>query len=289
MCRSTVGFDMNNAIDTSFTFCCSLWISVFSLTMSENVNLRLARRTDLPAMARIANAANAGSELHRRMAPLQDQHPLAHYHWRLNLLRERLVTPNMRIMVAEDPSTHAILGFACWSIEGSDSALYKQWVGQSTWSDWLEGTLVWAERTWCKYAMDRSIDYGFMDRFMAVFQGPDQPTHPDCLHVHLINISPDAQFRGVGRSLIDWGKTLAASEELPLYLEANLEATGFYEKGGFSRLSQELMISPGGQEPIRLPRYVWEGEQKAGHWLERDADFSGSGDRWRWKDSCLHN
>lgn len=258
-----------------------------SLKMSDNVTLRFAQRSDIPELARIGNAANSGSVLHRRMAPLQDRYPTSHYHWRLNIIRERFAKPDMRMVVAEDSISGEILGLACWGVMGQETALYKKWVVEGTWSDWLESKLIWAERKWCRYVMDQSIDYEFLNSFMAVFQGPDQPAHPACLHVHLIVVAPNAQSRGIGRILIDWGKELATKEELPLYLEANLEATGFYEKGGFSRLSRELVVSPDGQESIRLPVFAWEGEGREGRWLERDVDFPGPGERWKWRDDVL--
>jgi hypothetical protein len=87
--------------------------------------------------------------------------------------------------------------------------------------------------------------------------------------------------------LVDWGKELAVREELPLFLEATLEATGFYEKSGFSRLSKDLVVSPDGQEPMRIPVCVWEGKQREGRWLERDENFDGSEERWKWRDDVL--
>lgn len=255
--------------------------------MSSNVTLRLAQRFDIPALANIANAGNAQSALHRRMAPYQDQNPIDYYHWRLNIIRQRFATPDLRTIVAEDSSSSEILGQASWVVEGSDTALYKKWVGERTWADWLEGKLVWAEKTWCQYVMNKSIDYTFLSSFMAAFQGTEQLVQPACLRLHMIVVEPSTQSRGVGRMLIDWGKELAVREGLPLYLEATLEATGFYEKGGFSRLSKDLIISPKGQEPIHLPIFVWEGKQREGRWLERDGNFDGAGERWRWRDDML--
>lgn len=255
--------------------------------MSSNVTLRPAQRSDIPTLAHIANAANAQSGLHRRVALYQDQNPIGYYHWRLNIIRQRFATPDLRTIVAEDSSSGEILGLASWVVEGSDTALYKDWVGESTWADWLEGKLIWVEKTWCRYVMDRCIDYKFLDRFMAAFLGTEKAVRPACLHLHLIVVEPSTQSRGVGRMLVDWGKELAVREGLPLFLEANLEATGFYEKGGFSRLSKDVVVSPDGQEPVRIPVFVWEGKQREGCWLERDRNFKGGEERWRWRDDVL--
>lgn len=257
--------------------------------MTSNVNLRLAQRSDIPTLAELANAGNAQSALHRRMALYQDQNPMGYYYWRLNIIQERFATPNLRTIVAEDSSSGEILGQAAWVVEGSDTNLFKEWVSRGTWWDSLERRLLWAEKTWGRYVTDKSIDYKFFNSFMAAFQGNEQSAHPACLRCHMIVVKPSIQSRGVGRRLIDWGKELAIQEGLPLYLEATLEATGFYDKGGFSRLTEEFVISPNGPEPFRLPVYVWEGKQREGRWLERDRNFDGSGERWKWRDDVLSN
>ena len=255
--------------------------------MAGNVTLRLARRADISELAGIANAGNAQSALHRRMAPRQDDLPLDYHRWRVNIFRERFATPNLRTVVAENADSGELLGVACWAVEGSDTALYKRWVGESTWADWVEGKLVVVERTWDRWVMDKSIDYAFLSHFLAAFLGRDHPARPPCLHCHMIVVKPSTQSRGVGSKLIDWAKQLSVEEDLPLFLEATLEATAFYEKGGFARLSKDVLVSPEGQEPIRIPAFVWEGEQRQGDWLERVEDTTETGQRFKWRDDVL--
>lgn len=96
----------------------------------STITLRAAQRSDIPTLARIANAANASSALHRRFAPRQDQYPLDYYRWRLNLIRERFTTPDLRTIVAVGP-IGAILGLASWAVEGENTALYKEWLGST--------------------------------------------------------------------------------------------------------------------------------------------------------------
>ena len=122
---------------------------------------------------------------------------------------------------------------------------------------------------------------------MAAFEGNKQVEQPPCLHPHLIAVDPSVHSRGVGRILVDWGKELAVAEKLPLYLESNLEATGFYEKIGFARLSEDVVVGADGQKPMRIPLYAWEGEQREGHWLERIGNQDESEGRWRWKDDKM--
>lgn len=255
--------------------------------MSNEIILRPARRSDIPDLARVGNAANAKSALHKRMAPYQDKYPLDYYQWRLDIVRQRLAAPDTRTIVAEDSLTGEILGQASWAVEGTETALYKEWASEYTWLDWLEGKMVSVQKSWSQYFADRSIDHQFLTRFMSAFLGSDRAARPPCLHLHMIVVAPNAQSRGVGRMLVDWGKDLAMKEDLPVFLEATLEATGFYEKGGFSRLGHDVLVSPDGQDPLYIPAFAWEGEGREGRWLEHDASEGAFNQRWKWKDDVL--
>ncbi|KAG8631624.1 hypothetical protein KVT40_000764 [Elsinoe batatas] len=247
--------------------------------MASNLTLRPARRSNISNLAHLGNAANAQSALHRRMSPGRDIYPTSYYLWRLNIIRERFATPNLRSMVVEDTFTGEILGLSCWTVEGPKTPLYKGWVSESSWTDWLERKLIGIEKMYGRYVSDRATDYAFLDRFMAAFLGQDQMAHPPCIRLHMIVVDPSKQSKGVGKMMIDWGKELALKEDLPMYLESNLEATGFYEKGGFSRLEEDMVVDVDGDEPFRIPVFVWEGEERRGRWLEPFA----SGVRWRWR------
>ena len=250
--------------------------------------LRPAVRPDTSALTHLANAANARSVLHKRIAPRQQEHATDYYLWRRNIVRQRFATPELRTIVAEDPSTGKLLGQASWAVEGSDTALHKKWVAESsTVMTWLEAKLIEAEKMWCRYVTDKSVDYAFLDGFMAAFLGTARAVRPACLHLHLIVIDPDAQGKGVGRKLLDRGKELAVKEDLPLFLEATLEAVGFYEKSGLSRLSHDVAIEVEGQEAILIPAFVWEGEERKGRWLEPDEDEGVPEGRWKWRDDVL--
>lgn len=254
---------------------------------SNNITLRPAQRPDIPALARLANASNARSALHKRIAPRQHEHASDYYLWRLNIVRQRFATPDLRTIVAEDPSTGEILGQASWAVEGSNTALYKRWTSESTWLDVLEGKLIWVEKMWARYVTDKSVDYAFLDGFMAAFLGTARAVRPACLHCHLIVIDPATQGKGLGRMLIDWGKELAVKEGLPLFLEATLEAVGFYERGGFKRLGRDVAIEADGQETIDIPAFVWEGEGREGRWLEPDNGDGVPEGRWKWREDVL--
>ena len=255
--------------------------------MSGNIVLRPATRSDTSDLALIANAANEQSALHRRIALHQEQFPSDYYRWRLNIIRQRFATSDLRTIVAVDSTSGEILGQASFAVEGSDTALYKRWLRESSWMNYLEEKLILAEKWWCRYVTDRSVDYRFLDGFMAAFLGSERPARPSCLHCHLIAVNPKTQTRGVGRMLMDWGKKLAVAEDLPLYLESNLEATGFYEKIGFARLGEDCVIDPDGNEAFRIPTFVWEGREREGRWLQEEAEPRATGKTWRWRSDVL--
>jgi len=244
----------------------------------STIMLRPAQRSDIPDMARIANVANSKSVIHKRIAPRQSEYPLDYYNWRLKIIRQRFATPSLRSMIAYDKVTGQVLGQATWVVEGVDTELRKAWVSErDTWANWLEMKLVLAEKKWSAWTSDRSIDYGFLKQFgLACFEAP-KVSRPPCLHCHLIVVDPEAQSKGVGRVLIEWAKEVAQEADLPIYLESNLEATGFYEKVGLSRLTQDVMIKLSADEVFSIPAYVLEGDGREGRWLIRDE----KGCRWR--------
>lgn len=86
---------------------------------------------------------------------------------------------------------------------------------------------------------------------------------------------------------MDWGKKLAVAEDLPLYLESNLEAAGFYEKIGFARLCEDCVVDPDGKEAFRIPTFVWEGREREGRWLEEEVEPRATRKACRWKSEVL--
>lgn len=152
---------------------------------------------------------------------------------------------------------------------------------------WFEGTVIEAEKKWARYMTDRSVDYVFLDGFMATHLGQKENPRPPCLHCHMIVVDPTTRSSGVGRLLIDWAKNLATKEDLPLFLEALIEATGFYERVGFKRLSQDVVLAIEGEEVARNPAFVWEGPGREERWLEKDENHNGDGERWRWRADVL--
>ncbi|KAF2420140.1 acyl-CoA N-acyltransferase, partial [Tothia fuscella] len=201
----------------------------------SNLILRPPNRDELPNLASLQNAANAKSHLHHLMAPGQFQDPKAYYEWTLLRQRTRFVTPFLRFIIAEDAQTNEILGLSLWSAQG-ESALRRRWESAGSIFDrafWgMERALLDAEMKYNRYILgDKIIDYDFVNRFVCAAHEAGEAI-PPCLHLWVLMTAPAAQGKGVGKALMDRGKTLARQEGLSLILESNLEAVGFYEKMG---------------------------------------------------------
>lgn len=236
--------------------------------------LRPAIRGELPLLARIQNAANAHSALHHKFVPGQLSDPESYYRWTLLRQRIRFTTPDLRFVVAEDAATHQVLGLSVWCAQGK-STLKQKWESEVSGLWGVERALLDVEMKYHKYIQDRIIDWHFLDRFLAE-AGEAGNAIPPCLHLWVLEVTPDAQRKGVGKALMEWGKNLAAAEGLPFMLESNLEATGFYDKMGMKRVDDLTIPKADGDEDFTVPCFAWESEE--GVFLEAN----GEG-RWRWR------
>ena len=84
--------------------------------------LRPAVRPDTSALTHLANAANARSVLHKRIAPRQQEHATDYYLWRRNIVRQRFATPELRTIVADNKSR---IPSSSWGILVHEIALHS--------------------------------------------------------------------------------------------------------------------------------------------------------------------
>jgi GNAT superfamily N-acetyltransferase len=240
--------------------------------------LRPARRDEIPVMTKLQNAAMAESAMHNFMVPNQQSDPKVakgYYNWTLLRPRHRIVSADLRYMVAEDQATGEIVGISVWVAQGA-CPLFKKWTAESP--KWLavERALLDAEAKYHRYVTDTVVDWDYLKHFYAVV-GETAKRTPPCLHLWVLVVDPKYQGQGVGNKLLDWGKRLAAEERLPLVLESLVEAKGFYEKQGLKHVD-DVRILEGTSKSIVMPVYVWEYEE--GAFLENDNTGSGK-QRWR--------
>jgi GNAT superfamily N-acetyltransferase len=244
--------------------------------------LRPARRDEIPYLARLQNAAMAKSIMHRYMVPNQDTDPKVaegYYNWTLLRQRSRMVTPEIRYMVAEDPTTGEVAGLSVWFAQG-DCPLKKKWTDESP--KWLaiERALLDVEGKYHRYFTDTVVDWQYLKSFYEAVETTSKRT-PPCLHLWVLVVDPKFQGRRVGNTLLDWGKRLAAEQRLPLVLESLVESTGFYDKMDM-KVVDGVSILEGTSKSIRMPVYAWE--YKEGAFIEDDGTGSG---KLKWKDGML--
>ncbi|KAF1923156.1 acyl-CoA N-acyltransferase [Didymella exigua CBS 183.55] len=86
------------------------------------------------------------------------------------------------------------------------------------------------------------------------------------LYCHVIAVRPDAQRKGVGELLVEYGKKIALQANLPIYVESSQAAIRLYEKSGFRWLKERPVhkscdLHPGqtdsDQEDHEIPLLVW--------------------------------
>ncbi|KAF1363148.1 acyl-CoA N-acyltransferase [Lizonia empirigonia] len=74
------------------------------------------------------------------------------------------------------------------------------------------------------------------------------------LYCHVIAVHPDAQRKGIGELLVEYGKKIALQANLPIYVESSRAAIRLYEKSGFRWLKER---SNDEQENHEIPLLVW--------------------------------
>ncbi|KAF3006413.1 hypothetical protein E8E13_000314 [Curvularia kusanoi] len=93
------------------------------------------------------------------------------------------------------------------------------------------------------------------------------------LYCHVIAVHPDAQRKGVGQVLVDYGKKIASQADLPIYVESSKAAIRLYEKLGFQRLKErpvhesndlQLGRSDSEEKDHEVPLLVWVPGDKEG-------------------------
>lgn len=86
------------------------------------------------------------------------------------------------------------------------------------------------------------------------------------LYCHVIAVHPDAQRKGVGQLLVEYGKKVALQANLPIYVESSKAAIRLYEKSGFRWLKERAVhkshdLYPGqtngDRETTEVPLLVW--------------------------------
>jgi len=228
------------------------------------ITIRPLTRADLPAITDVYIASFGPTEWHESFLPGRALHPQQYRTFCLWLLRSRLATPNLKLLVAEDSATKQPLGLAVWEA-GAATALGRQWVASSAVPTWLAplerhlcGWEAWYARLWNAGTVNAPFLAAFRAAMRDAYRG--LPPH---LHCMILAVDPAAQGRGVGRRMLNWGLELADREGLLVTLETSARARLLYESEGFTILRYYEVEANGGRMnvPVMIRQVGAEGKR----------------------------
>jgi ribosomal protein S18 acetylase RimI-like enzyme len=90
---------------------------------------------------------------------------------------------------------------------------------------------------------------------------------PGFLHLSSLSVSPKHQRKGIGKALVEVGMGIAATEQIPVTLEASMTGQRMYSALGFVVIEKHEIIE--GFDGIAM---LWEPPALKGRWLDRYAD-----------------
>ena len=117
------------------------------------------------------------------------------------------------------------------------------------------------------FLTDRELDKKALEYFMtqSSYKFYDQLSKAGFLHLASIAVSPNHQYKGIGKSLVNWGLDVAANEEIPVTLESSMRGRRMYTSLGFVVIEQSVMWDE--FDGIAM---LWEPPALKRRWLEAD-------------------
>ncbi|MAD87248.1 MAG: hypothetical protein CL912_30175 [Deltaproteobacteria bacterium] len=86
----------------------------------------------------------------------------------------------------------------------------------------------------------------------------EEPEFDDCLFLPQLAVAPDAQRKGVGRKLVQWGLDIVEREQIPAVLYATTQGRPLYDAMGFREIEM-WQYSKGKENLMAIMKY--EGNQ----------------------------
>ncbi|KAF2759349.1 acyl-CoA N-acyltransferase [Pseudovirgaria hyperparasitica] len=230
------------------------------------MHIRLATIADAPYAAEVSFAAYWNNELYCWLYPQRDKYPSD----LIESLRIRnkigFLSPGVVSTVAVtdendglgDPGR--IIGFAVWRRFGSDPEAQK----------WMHDRLDRYLLSWEKWYQDNFLDYATDWKRVAYFRSVISKvvfykTLDDYWLLNSLAVHPQAQRRGIGSRLLEWGMQTAERESVPVVLESAPPARALYERAGL-KVFEEIEVE--GIEPGYA--MLWEPDRIKGTWLTMD-------------------
>ncbi|KAG0643992.1 acyl-CoA N-acyltransferase [Tuber brumale] len=228
--------------------------------------LREARLSDMPAVGKIGAKAFFDDPLFAILEPGR----LAYYEdyeasW-IRRMREKVLRPDARIVLAVDEETKDIAGYAVWVREGHDPAADR-------WRN--EGGIL------------KRIEFGLLtieDKITTLFSPKSRSENPAAFarfgkaieqaaagtwsregrnirwHLQILAVDPPWHRRGVGGLLVGWGMKNCAKEGVVCCLESSPAGRSLYEKLGFKVVDVWVLFedSDEGFGHFTAPMMVWQ-------------------------------
>lgn len=235
------------------------------------MRVRLMTRADLPRVLDIHQQTFAEDELFVWMFPGKLLHPAPYRNYFLARFRTNLCTPGLWSCVCVDDDDN-ILGFCIWKRTVPDSMpdvnKSDPWLrNHASWAHWIEARLLQAQSKYNHLLITNSaMDYKNVRRVKTDDDpclGPIEKVGPRW-HCLALATAPEAQRRGVGSSLIDWGINAAREETeqrgvaVPLSLTASVSGKELYLKKGFRIVAWQKLGSEGNPTFEGGAALVWD-------------------------------
>ena len=239
----------------------------------HNFRLRLARLSDIPAMAQICKEAFWLSPIDQYLAPKAPEHPEDFLRIMLHSIQTRFALSNSLTIVACTPTTEVndekIVGYGLFFRKGNDIGA-KGFVRQK---GILTLLALWWLRCWYSFSHwisnkirpDRVTDFAALGAFKVSIKEDDSkywtvPERLDRWHAVSVVVEPAYQRRGIGQLIMTSVIERSEKEGVPLGLEATPAGEALYSKLGFEMLgdfSCRIVGNERGGIMIRYPER-WE-------------------------------
>ncbi|RPB05410.1 acyl-CoA N-acyltransferase [Choiromyces venosus 120613-1] len=231
--------------------------------------LREARLSDMPAVGKIGARAFLDDPLFTAIEPGRHTYYEDYETGWVRRIRDKVLKPKTRIILAVDEETEQIAGFAIWAREGDDPAA-DRWKNEGWILKRLESTLLTLQETFTKTLSpprkSRSEDSAALAHFGKAIEEIAATTWSRegwhiRWHLNFLGVDPSYHRRGVGGQLVNWGMQNGAKEGVICSLESSRAGRGLYEKLGFEVVDEWVPFRGFGKdgefEGVTAPMMVW--------------------------------
>ncbi|GME25123.1 acyl-CoA N-acyltransferase [Neofusicoccum parvum] len=250
---------------------------------------------DVPRVTDLAVSCFGPDKLWSWLYPRRNEHPDDLRRYMGLRVRQRLVEPGTRGIIAETEASDAeVAGFAFGARNGGDEAA-KKWEADCPAHSNLpqprgcppsgkcrrrrNARIAEVERVllrlhgWYYYqrfldratAWDRVQIFHESTAYEGFWRALDRET--GSWHLAMLGVSAQQRRQGIGSSLVAWGKSRAGEEQVPATLEASAMGRALYAESSVRIVARSGICD--GPEGVVM---MWEPDECRGRWLETEAE-----------------